>query len=128
MILRNLTRNEKIAILKSLITVAGVDGHLSSSEGNLLGMTLIKMGEEQSFINYLDTVPNNEVVRILSNFNYSDKQDLLYLWVEMAVKSDCNMIGAFRIKDLRAAKDTIISLARLCNIDIDLNKEYAFYY
>lgn len=128
MVLRNLTRKEKMAVLKSLITIAGADGHISNSENSYLGIFLLKMGEDESIIGELRTISNDETIRLLRNLNYNDKQDLLYLWVEMAVKSDCNMIGAFRIKDLREAKDTIISLARLCNIDIDLNKEYAFYY
>ena len=110
--LRSLSRNEKIAILKSLLTVAGADGHLSSSESSYLGIFLMKMGEDQSFLNTLNTIPNSEVVRILNNFSYSDKQDLLYLWVEIAVKSHGNMIGVFRINDLHEAKDTIISLAK----------------
>lgn len=126
--LKSLSRNEKIAILKSLLTVAGADGHLSSSESSYLGIFLMKMGEDQSFLNTLNTIPNSEVVRILNNFSYSDKQDLLYLWVEIAVKSHGNMIGVFRINDLHEAKDTIISLAKICNISLDLNKEYTFYF
>ena len=128
MVLRNLSRNEKLAILKSLVTVAGVDGHLSSSESNYLGMFLIKMGEEPSFLGYLSSISTNEAIRILSNFNYEDKQDLLYLWVEIAIKSNCNMTGMFRIKDLHESKDIIITLAKHCNINIDLDKQYAFYF
>lgn len=126
--LRSLSRNEKIAILKSLLTVAGADGHLSSSESSYLGIFLMKMGEDQSFLNTLNMVPNSEVIRILNNFSYSDKQDLLYLWVEIAIKSHGNMIGVFRIKELTDAKDTILTLAKLCNIEVDINKEYAFYF
>ena len=126
--LKSLSRNEKIAILKSLLTVAGADGHLSRSESSYLGIFIMKMGEDQSFLNTLNTIPNSEVVRILNNFSYSDKQDLLYLWVEIAVKSHGNMTGVFRINDLHEAKDTIISLAKICNISLDLNKEYTFYF
>ena len=116
MILRNLSRNEKIAVLKSLVTIAGVDGHLSNSENDYLGMFLIRIGEDPSILNELNTLSNNEVIRILRNFNYSDKQDLLYLWVEMAIKSYGNATGVFRINDLHDAKDTIMTLAKLCDI------------
>ena len=128
MILRNLSRKEKIAVLKSMVTVAGADGHLSSSESSYLGVFLIRIGEDQSILNELNTVSNNEVIRILRNLNYSDKQDLLYLWVEMATKSNGNTIGVFRIKDLTDSKDMIITLANMCNIEIDVNKEYEFYF
>ena len=128
MILRNLSRNEKIAVLKSLVTVAGADGHLSNSESNYLGMFLIKMGEDQSILNSLNTISNQEVIRILSNFNYNDKQDLLYLWVEIATKSNANMTGVFRINDLTDAKETIMTLAKLCHVEIDVYKEYTFFY
>ncbi len=128
MILRNLSRNEKIAVLKSLVTIAGVDGHLSNSENDYLGMFLIRIGEDQSILNELNTLSNNEVIRILRNFNYSDKQDLLYLWVEMAIKSYGNATGVFRINDLHDAKDTIMTLAKLCDIEIDIYKSYTFFY
>ena len=128
MILRDLSRKEKIAVLKSMVTVAGADGHLSNSESSYLGVFLIRIGEDQSILNELNTVSNNEVIRILRNLNYSDKQDLLYLWVEMATKSNGNATGVFRIKDLTDSKDMIITLANMCNIEIDINKEYAFYF
>lgn len=128
MILRDLSRKEKIAVLKSMVTVAGADGHLSNSESSYLGVFLIRIGEDQSILNELNTVSNDEVIRILRNLNYRDKQDLLYLWVEMATKSNGNMIGVFRIKDLSDSKDIIITLANMCNIEIDINKEYAFYF
>ncbi len=128
--LLSLSRNEKIAIVKSLATIAGADGHLSNSESSYLGLFLIRIGETHSFLNAsnLNSLSNNEVIRILRNFSYSDKQDLLYLWVEMAIKSNGNMIGVFRIKDLADSKDTIMTLARMCNIEVDTNKEYAFYF
>ena len=78
MILRDLSRKEKIAVLKSMVTVAGADGHLSNSESSYLGVFLIRIGEDQSILNELNTVSNDEVIRILRNLNYSDKQDLLY--------------------------------------------------
>ncbi|MBQ8730115.1 MAG: hypothetical protein IJY81_02870 [Lachnospiraceae bacterium] len=127
MILRNLSLKEKIAIVKSLISIAGEDAHLSPSEGRYLGMLLLKMGEDGSFWNHIDDVSNDEAIRILRNLSYDDKQDLVYLWVEMAIKSRGDMFGVFSINNLSDGKNTIISLARTCNIDIDIHKEYTYY-
>ena len=127
MILRNLNLKEKIAIVKSLISIAGEDAHLSPSESRYLGMLLLKMGEDGSFWNHIDDVSNDEAIRILRNLSYDDKQDLVYLWVEMAIKSRGDMFGVFSINNLSDGKNTIISLARTCNIDIDIHKEYTYY-
>lgn len=127
MILRNLSLKEKIAIVKSLISIAGEDAHLSPSESRYLGMLLLKMGEDGSFWNHIDDVSNDEAIRILRNLSYDDKQYLVYLWVEMAIKSRGDMFGVFSINNLSDGKNTIISLARTCNIDIDIYKEYTYY-
>lgn len=126
--LGNLTRKEKAAILKSLISVAGADNHLSYSENTYLNMFLLRIHEDQSFLNYLDTMSNDEATRIIRNFSYGDKQDLVFLWVEMATKAHGNMTGVYCINDFSAEKNVILAMARAFNIDVDIYKNYNIYF
>ena len=122
--LRNLNRKEKAAILKTLITIAGADNRLSYSENTFLSMFLMEINEDKSFFNYLDNISSSETVEIIKNLGYNDKQDIVYLWLQMASKAIGNYEGSFCINDFPEVKNIITSMANHCNIELDFNKRY----
>lgn len=122
--LRNLNRKEKAAILKTLITIAGADSRLSYSENTFLSMFLMEINEDKTFFNYLDNISSSETIEIIKNLGYNDKQDMVYLWLQMASKAIGNYEGSFCINDFPEVKNIITSLANHCNIELDLSKRY----
>ena len=122
--LRNLNRKEKAAILKTLITIAGADNRLSYSENTFLSMFLMEINEDKSFFNYLDNISSSETIEIIKNLGYNDKQDIVYLWLQMASKAIGNYEGSFCINDFPEVKNIIMSMANHCNIELDFNKRY----
>ena len=122
--LRNLNRKEKAAILKTLITIAGADNRLSYSENTFLSMFLMEINEDKSFFNYLDNISSSETIEIIKNLGYNDKQDIVYLWLQMASKAIGNYEGSFCINDFPEVKGIITSMANQCNIELDFNKRY----
>lgn len=122
--LRNLNRKEKAAILKTLITIAGADNRLSYSENTFLSMFLMEINEDKSFFNYLDNISSSDTIEIIKNLGYNDKQDIVYLWLQMASKAIGNYEGSFCINDFPEVKNIIMSMANHCNIELDFNKRY----
>ena len=122
--LKNLNRKEKAAILKTLITIAGADNRLSYSENTFLSMFLMEINEDKSFYNYLDNMSSSETIEIIKNLGYNDKQDIVYLWLQMASKAIGNYEGSFCINDFPEVKNIITSMANHCNIELDFNKRY----
>lgn len=88
-------------------------------------MYLINVGERPSFIESLKTISDEDAIKTLRNLSNGDKQYQFYLWVMMAIKSNGHNFGVYRIGNLHNAKELIIQLANICNIDF--NKEYEFY-
>ena len=125
--LQRLTRKEKGAILKTLITIAGADNHLSYSENIFLNMFLMKINEDNTFLDYLNYISPNETIQLIRNLNYSNKQDLVYLWIQMASKASGDYSGVFCVNDFPNEKNRILELARLCDINIDIYKKYTVY-
>lgn len=122
--LKKLNRKEKAAILKTLITIAGADNRLSYSENTFLSMFLMEINEDKSFFNYLDNISSSETIEIIKNLGYNDKQDIVYLWLQMASKAIGNYEGSFCINDFPEVKNIIMSMANHCNIELDFNKRY----
>ncbi len=119
-----LTEREKVAILKSLIFVSNANGSLSYSSQQYLQSIAMRMDDSDSltkyssFINSAISIPQSEMVAMITNMNAEKKDAVAYLWLEAATKT-IGCFGMFCINDFEEEKKIIVTMAEMCKVNIN---------
>lgn len=124
--LRNLSREEKGAILRSFAYIAYADGTMNYSEDMYISMCFAMMDEDPSFASYVNTITQSQMTRTIRNMSNDDKQALVKMWITLASRHGGGEFHGWRcINDFDKEGRVILQLCSECRIPVDASEEYS---